>query len=236
MSEETTEETHSSARQTAVPVLNIPFKANNRFQQSLESYVPVTPRANQIYSSLSNQTSPTLVTSNQTKRSRPRECPDHEFVFPSGDSVCVTSTQSGQTETITDQNQNNNFTPARDKPNSDTSAKLRKAMLKRVNSVNSSSDSGQSNKKTKLEKTCHCPVFSDKLVTKLYKQVLILKKRTLRQNLEKIDLEKERTKLETDKLRLETEKLKLETETAKMNKEKVTMELATVKQTFSALL
>ena len=110
-----------------------------------------------------------------------------------------------------------------DKPNPETSAKLRQAMLKRANSTNCSYNSDPPSKRTKLIKTCRCSLFSDQSVTKLYKQVLILKKQTLKQTLEKQDLEKE-------KLKLETEKLKLETEAAKINRDKALMEMTAMKQ------
>ena len=220
-SEEPSEEAVNGSRET-LPVLNIPFKANNRFQKSLESYVPIAPRPNQTYSSLMGQSS---------NDSKPRSSQEGEVVFPSGDSVFVTSPIPVSSQSKTDQNRHlDNTTAVKDKPNPETSAKLKEVMLKRSNQVNSVSESGPPDKKIKLEKSSHvCPVFSDESVTKLYKQVLILKKQTLKSNLKKIELEKE-------KLKLETEKLKIEKETAKINKDKVLTEFVATKQKLSAFL
>ena len=203
-------------------MLNIPFKANNRFQKSLESYASLAPRSNQIYS-LSNQASPTLPLNNTVKSSKPSDYDYEELAFPSGDSVYINSVlPSASSQAFTpvsmDQNNiamnNNGHVHDGDKPHPQTSAKLRHAMLKRTNSVKYSPDSCEPNKRAKLETACHCPHFSES-VTKLYKQVLLLKKRTLKQKFEKQELEKEKLKLETEKLKIETEKLKLKSKMQK---------------------
>ena len=207
-------------------MLNIPFKANNRFQKSLESYASLAPRSNQIYS-LSNQASPTLPPNNTVKSSKLSDYDYEELAFPSGDSVYINSvlpSASSQAFTPVSMDQNtlamnsNGHVHDGDKPNPETSAKLRQAMLKRTNSVKYSPDSCEPNKRAKLETACHCPHFSDESVTKLYKQVLLLKKRTLRQKFEKQELEKQKLKLEAEKLKIETEKLKLEAEAAKIKR------------------
>ena len=210
------------SREPTVPVLNIPFKANNRFQtESLDSYASLAPRSNQIYS-VSNQESAPVPVINTSKSAKISDYEYGEMVFPSGESVYINPAlqpRSSQTSTQISTNQNNHGINSngreyeRSKPNPDTSAKLRQAMLKRTNS-GTSSNNGQSTKRPKFENMCHCPHFSDESVAKLYKQVLILKKRTLKQKFEKQELEKEKLKLETEKLKIETEKLKQEAETA----------------------
>ena len=156
---------------------------------------------------------------------------DEEVVFPSGESVFVTSPVSLSSQSNIEENcKDSSKGPEKDKdmPNSETFSKLKEVMLKRASSVNSSS--GPPLKKPKLVNTAHlCPVNGDESINQLYKQVLIMKKKALKRKLEKLDLEKE-------KLKVETEKLRLEKETAKIYKNKCFTELVILKQKCSALL
>ena len=203
----------------SLPVLNIPFKANNRFEKSLESYMPIAPRPNQIYS---------YVPPSSTESS-PSSSQEGEVVLPSGDSVYVTSPLSGPSHVKSEYNRNveNSSPPVRDKPNPETSAKLKEVLKRSKRGCKISEPPDKKIKLEKYESVDHEQV--DKSVTKLSKQVLILKKQKLKRDLEKLDMEKE-------KIKLETEKIRIETETAKLNKEKALAELLVVKQKFSAFL